>query len=31
VLPDVDLFVVRNATALAGVLLLLYGLVWDAK
>ncbi len=27
--PDVDLFVLRNVTALVGMTLLLYGLIWD--
>ena len=31
VLPDVNLFLVRNATALLGVLLLLYGLIWKSE
>ena len=31
VLPDVNLFLVRNATALAGILALLYGLIWEAR
>ena len=29
--PDVDLSVVRQLPAVAGVLVLLYGLVWDAR
>jgi hypothetical protein len=29
--PEVDLFALRNATALAGISLLLYGLVWDSE
>jgi hypothetical protein len=29
VFPTVDLFVVRNVTTLAGMTLLLYGLIWD--
>lgn len=31
VFPSVDLFVLRNLTALAGLCLLLYGLIWDAR
>jgi hypothetical protein len=31
VLPGVNLFLVRNAIALLGMLLLLYGLVWKAR
>jgi len=31
IFPDVDLFVVRNAVALAAILLLLYGLIWEAR
>jgi hypothetical protein len=31
VLPDVDLFLVRNVTALTGILALLYGLIWEAR
>jgi hypothetical protein len=31
VLPDVNLFLVRNAAALAGMLLLLYGLIWSSE
>ena len=31
VLPDVDLRLVRHAAALAGLLLLVWGLVWDAE
>ena len=30
-LPDLRLFVVRNLSALAGMILLLYGLIWDAE
>ena len=30
-LPDVDLFFVRNAAALGGMMLLLYGLVWRSE
>jgi len=29
--PGIDLFLLRNTTALLGVSALLYGLVWDAK
>ena len=29
--PEVDLRIVRHATSLAGLLLLIYGLVWDAE
>jgi hypothetical protein len=29
--PQIDLFALRNATALAGMSLLLYGLVWDSE
>jgi hypothetical protein len=29
VFPAVDLFVLRNVTALSGMTLLLYGLIWD--
>jgi len=29
--PDVDLSLIRRAVPLAGVALLLYGLIWDAK
>ncbi len=31
VLPDVDLSLIRQLSAFASVLLLLYGLVWDAR
>jgi hypothetical protein len=31
VLPDVSLFVVRNAVALLGMILLLYGLIWKSE
>lgn len=31
VLPDVDLAVPRELTALAGIALLLYGLIWDTR
>ena len=31
VLPDKDLRVIRHGTALAGLLLLVWGLVWDAE
>ncbi len=31
VFPEVDLYLVRNFTALAGVGLLLYGLIWEAR
>lgn len=30
-LPRLDLFVVRNLTALLGVSLLLYGLIWESE
>ena len=30
-LPEVDLFVVRSLPALAGLMLLLYGLIWDTR
>lgn len=30
-LPTVDLFIGRNLTALAGVSLLLYGLIWESR
>ena len=30
-IPERDLSLLRNATALAGVLLLLYGLIWDVR
>ena len=30
-LPDVDLFAVRNLSALVGVVTLLYGLIWEAR
>ncbi|RYF48841.1 MAG: hypothetical protein EOO38_09250 [Cytophagaceae bacterium] len=29
-LPDADLYVVRSVPALAGIVMLLYGLVWDS-
>jgi hypothetical protein len=29
--PDISLFLVRNAIALLGMLLLLYGLIWKAR
>jgi hypothetical protein len=29
--PAVDLFFIRNLSALAGLSLLLYGLIWDAR
>jgi hypothetical protein len=31
VVPDVDLVVARRAVALAGVAVLLYGLIWEAR
>lgn len=31
VFPHIDLFLVRNVTALTGVSLLLYGLIWEAE
>jgi hypothetical protein len=31
ILPEVDLFLLRNLTALTGLLLLLYGLMWEAE
>lgn len=31
VLPQIDLFIWRSVPALAGLLLLLYGLIWDAE
>ena len=31
ILPDVDLFVLRNLTALVGLGLLLHGLIWEAE
>jgi hypothetical protein len=31
VLPDVDLYLLRNAPALIGLVLLIYGLVWEAE
>lgn len=31
ILPSVDLFVLRNLTALVGLVLLLYGLVWETE
>lgn len=30
VIPDVDLFLARTAVALGAVMVLLYGLIWDA-
>ena len=30
-LPDVNLFLVRNVLALLGMLLLLYGLIWESE
>ena len=30
-LPDMDLSILRTGSALAGLILLLYGLVWDAE
>jgi hypothetical protein len=31
IVPDVDLFAVRNATTLLSMVLLLYGLIWEVK
>ena len=31
VLPDVDLYLLRNAPSLIGLMLLIYGLVWEAE
>ncbi|HEY2774164.1 MAG TPA: DUF5985 family protein [Candidatus Binatia bacterium] len=31
VFPSVDLFLLRNLTALAGLSLLLYGLIWESR
>jgi hypothetical protein len=31
VFPTVDLFIFRNLTALAGLVLLLYGLIWETE
>ncbi len=31
VFPNVSLFLVRNAAALVGMLLLLYGLIWESE
>ena len=31
VLPEVNLFVMRQMTALVGMFLLLYGLIWDSR
>ena len=31
VFPDVNLFLVRNVVALLGMLLLLYGLIWESE
>jgi hypothetical protein len=31
VFPDVSLFLIRNAVALLGMMLLLYGLIWKAE
>jgi hypothetical protein len=31
IFPDVDLFMLRNLSALAGVVALLYGLIWEAR
>jgi hypothetical protein len=30
IVPDTDLFVLRTSVALAGMLVLLYGLIWDS-
>jgi hypothetical protein len=30
-LPDVNLFMLRNLSALAGIVALLYGLIWEAR
>lgn len=31
VFPEVDLYLLRNLPALAGLMLLLYGLIWEAE
>lgn len=31
VFPEIDMFVARNLTTLAGMLLLLYGLIWETE
>jgi hydrogenase/urease accessory protein HupE len=31
VVPDVDLFMIRSLPALVGILLLIYGLIWDVE
>ena len=31
ILPNVNLFLLRNTAALVGILLLLYGLIWEAE
>lgn len=31
ILPDVDLSLIRNATSLIAMLVLLYGLIWEAE
>ena len=31
IFPDVDLFLLRNLSALAGIVALLYGLIWEAR
>jgi len=31
IFPDVDLFMLRNVSALAGIVALLYGLIWEAR
>jgi hypothetical protein len=31
ILPDVDLSILRSATAAASMMVLLYGLIWDAE
>lgn len=31
VLPDIDLFLYRTVPALVGLLILLYGLIWEAR
>jgi len=31
IVPSVDLFAIRNATALLAVIVMLYGLVWDNR
>jgi hypothetical protein len=31
IFPQIDLFIIRNLTALAGVACLLWGLIWDSR